>query len=180
MPTILDSYSEANQDDALPISASIYKGAGQSFTVGTTLPLYSAVFYLWKTGSPTGNAYAKIYSMAGTYGTNATPTGSPLATSDPLDVTSVTSTPTLYTLTFSGNNRITMSSGSRYVVTFEFAGGNGSNFIVLGAQSWMPAHSGNTSYMAGSSWTGDNSYDTIFYVYGNPIPVATMNFLEMF
>lgn len=180
MPTLLDGYSEVNQDDALPVSASIYRGAGQAFTSSTTLPLSSAVFYLWKTGSPTGTASAMVYNMGGTYGTNAVPSGSPIATSDVINVASLTSTPTLTSLTFSGTNRVTLNAGSRYVVTFEFTGGNGSNFVVVGAQSWMPAHSGNTCYFVGGGWTGDSGYDTIFYVYGDPIPVATMNFLWMF
>ena len=55
-------------------------GTGQSFT-GNGGTLDSCVFELGKSGSPTGNAVAKIYNHTGTYGTSSKPTGAALATS---------------------------------------------------------------------------------------------------
>ena len=65
--SIIDSYSETNQDDLWNIDSS-WPFLGQSFTATNEIVLNSCKFYLKKVNSPTGNATAQIYAHTGPYG----------------------------------------------------------------------------------------------------------------
>jgi hypothetical protein len=66
--TLIDSYSETNQNSTVTISAGLAtKMVGQSFTSNGWV-LSSCKFYLRKNNSPTGSVYAKLYSHTGTFG----------------------------------------------------------------------------------------------------------------
>jgi hypothetical protein len=164
-----DSYSEANYVEGIAVTSAYNPEVGQSFTSsGGTLN--SVRFYMSKTGSPTGSAYAKVYAHSGTYGTSSVPTGAALATSDAFNVATLTGSPVLTTLTFSGANKITLSPATYYVVTLSFAGGNGSNYPDVGYDDSSPSHGGNAALYDGS-WSGETAVDLIFYVYKDD-PVA--------
>lgn len=110
-------------------SCAIYEGGPtEEYSIcfhgdGTTLE--SIKVYLSKAGSPTGNAYIKIYSHTGSWGS-----GSPdtlLATSDAISVGSLTTTPTATTATFSGAEKISLANGTEYFLSIYYSGGSGSN-----------------------------------------------------
>jgi len=104
--TAIDSYSESHQDLAITLQAGGGNTkVGQSFT-GDGNALNSCKFYLQKSGSPTGNAVATLYAHTGTFGTNGTPTGAALATSDNFDVSTLTTNLQLITFNFSGVEKI--------------------------------------------------------------------------
>jgi len=149
-----------------------YTVVGQSFA-GNGSVLDSVKFLLNKSGSPTGNAVAKIYTHSGTFGTNSLPTGSPLATSDNLDVTTLSTSRLLKTLTFSGTNKILLSSGTNYIVVFEFSGGDSSNYVKI-TENFDGSWSGNICYYGGS-WSSSYLEDLIFYIYGGIGTVAWTN-----
>ena len=88
MSTIIDSYSESNYVTAGYGMSPLGYGVGQSFT-GDGKTLSSVKFYARKVGSPTGNIYAKIFAHSGTYGTSSVPTGTELAVSGAVDVTTI-------------------------------------------------------------------------------------------
>ncbi len=163
MATIVDSYSESNQS----LNRPLYNGStikyGQSFT-GDGGTLNSVKFYLYKTGSPTGNVIAAIYAHSGTFGTNSVPTGSALATSDNFDVSTLTASYQLISFTFSGANKITLTNGTYYVVVVEYGGGDSSNRLQVGYDTSSPTHSGNESFYV-SSWNYLVDGDACFYVY---------------
>jgi hypothetical protein len=120
------------------------KRVGQSFESEHRAILESVKLNLLKSGSPTGSAYVKIYEITGSYGTTAVPTGSPLATSDALDV----STLSIYayqqkTIAFSGANKILIESGHRYALIFEYADGTSSNYVRVGMDSAGSTYPGN-------------------------------------
>lgn len=109
----VDSYSEANRDSEWSIFGAASSAVSQSFTA-TGVTLDSAKFYLRKSvGSPTGNATAILYAHSGTFGTNSVPTGSALATSDPFDVSTLTSSFQLATFNFTGVNRYALVNGTK-------------------------------------------------------------------
>ena len=168
MATLLDSYSESNYDTELSIEVdSSYQFRGQSFTNTNEIELDSAKFYLKKNGSPTGNVYAKIYAITGTSGTDGKPTGSVLATSDAIDVSTLPTSIGLVTFTFSGVNRITLSATTNYVIQCNYNGGDASNYVGFGTDNSSPTDDGNRSFSTdGSTWTANTDYDSIFYVYG--------------
>ena len=169
MATIIDSYSETNQS-AIPRYT--YLGGtqqywGQSFTNAHSALLTNCKFYLYKTGSPTGNIYAKIYTHSGTYGTDGKPTGSVLATSDAFDVSTLPASFQLIDFTFSGANQITLTPSTYYVLVLDCSVGGVDGYAHIGVDS-SPSHSGNYSYSAdGTEWTAGDTTDTCFYVYGS-------------
>lgn len=165
MATIVDSYSESNGENAFSVDSEESYAYGQSFT-GDGGILNSAKFYLGKYGGPTGSCYAKVYSHSGTYGTTSVP-DTLLATSDAVDVSTLAdyTTPALATFTFSGANKITLTSATKYVVVFEYNGGSGSAYVQYWIDFSSLSHDGNGCQYWSSTWYYDASFDTCFYVY---------------
>jgi hypothetical protein len=172
MATLIDSYSETNQDAVLTQSSANRQGVGQVFT-GDGSTLDSAKFYLQiATGTPTGNITARLYASTGTKGSTAKPANasSPLAESDAVNATSIGASLALVTFTFSGVNRISLANGTDYVLVCWYPNGDGSNNLNIGYDSSSPTHSGNFAQTTntGATWTAGATLDTVFYVYGVP------------
>ncbi|MCL4502161.1 MAG: PKD domain-containing protein [Deltaproteobacteria bacterium] len=162
-PVVIDSYSETNRDDYGQLDNNM-RGWGQAFT-GNGASVTSAKFYLQKSGSPTGSAYAKIYAVTGTFGSSAKPAGAALATSSAVTVSTI---PTSYSLVqFNFPTPYKTTNATRYVVTVEYTGGTASNIIRVGLDLSSPTHAGNLSYNWAGTWYPYNS-DVCFYVYGTP------------
>ena len=162
--TLLDSYAEANFSVSYSIFTGNTLGVGQSIQ-GNGENVSSCKFFLRKTGSPTGNAFAKIYAATGTYGTNAIPTGAALATSDAFDVSTLTTSNVLRTINFSGANNIKLTNGTTYILAFEWVGGNGSNFVNMTGDATSPTSPGNASRIPTTTWANLSGNDLIFYIY---------------
>ena len=163
MSSVVDSYSESNYavDTVFGVS---YPKYGQSFTANGSI-LDSAEFYLKTTGSSTGNVTATIYAHdGGTFGSTGLPTGTALATSDTFDVSALTTSNALITLTFTGANRITLTNATHYFVILE--GTTAGNFIYIGIDNTSPTAAGNLARDDGTGWS-TTSNDVIFYVYGD-------------
>lgn len=170
-PVVLDSYSETNEDSSGNMASDSNTAMGQAFTASAG-KLTSVKFYLKKTGSPTGNATAKLYAATGTVGTNATATGAALATSSTsLDVSTLTTSYALKEFTFTGADQYAMVSGNGYVVAVEFSGGGAGNSLNMGYDGSSPTHAGNLAFKNSSAvWTSDGNSDTAFYIYvGSPL-----------
>jgi hypothetical protein len=138
---------------------------GQSFMAHYTGVLKDVRLLLLKLNNPTGNATVSIYAHSGTYGQSSIPTGSPLAVSDVFDVSSLTASPTLTTIPFSGVNKITLNEDQYYCLVVDYHGGNGLNqFIVCCVDSDI--HSGNMIWAGGDqNWQPVTTNDIVFYVY---------------
>jgi hypothetical protein len=114
---------------------------------------------------------AQIYSHTGTFGD--TGVGDLLlATSDTIDVSTLTTSPTIRTLTFSGVNRIKLINQTKYVVVLSYTGGNGSNIVYLGMDTSSASHNGNAVVYKSPNWVAYGAtygfiYDACFYVYTN-------------
>jgi hypothetical protein len=167
MATIVDSYAESNQDDQDGMWSGGKTYIGQSFTCSTAATLDSAKFFLKKAGSPTGSIYAVLYAEthATAYGTDSVPTGAALATSDAVDVSSLTTSFQLITFNFSGANRVALTAPTYYCIECNYSGGASGTDPIVGEDSSSPTHSGNWHYYT-TSWLSNGAVDTIFYVYG--------------
>ena len=166
----VDSYSESNQNTDMSLDNYILDNTalGQSFTNTNSVTLDSVKFYILKNSLPTGNATVSIYAHTGVYGSASLPTGSALATSDTFDVSTLTTSHQLKTFTFSGVNRIALTSGTYYVVMLNYGGdGNTSHSVSVGVDSTSPTASGNLIYTTGGITYAWGVRDTIFYVYGD-------------
>jgi hypothetical protein len=172
---LVDSFTvEPNGGQPVLVSPNVAKW-GQAFH-GLTGKIDSAQFKVAKFGSPTGNTYVQLYTIgSGSYGTTAKP-GTLLATSDTLDISTFPSYSTVTDLvyksfTFSGVNRISLATGTDYIIAVCYDGGDGSNYLSAGYNNATPTHDGNPSYFA-SSWIVAASWDTEFYVYNAEEPPA--------
>ena len=167
MANLIDSY-ELGSTGAAAFLASNWgtTGVAQSFVVpsgGTTL--YSAKFWLHKSGAPSGNLSFKIYNISGSPGSTAAPTGAAIATSNTLTATTLTTSSVLTELLFTGVNVIYLPAGS-YEVAIEYSGGDTSNYVLVSRVG--SSASGNAAYQAtaGSAYTSNSFDDSSFYVYG--------------
>lgn len=168
MATLVDGYSESNRNAGVGVRAGSILEVTQSFT-GNESVLDSAKFFLMKIGSPTGSAVAKVYAHSGTYGTSSVGGGTLLATSDSVDVSTITTSYTLVEFLFSGDNRIILAGTVNYIISFCFEGGSGSDLIYIAYDSTSPTHGGNYSYkFYTGTWYVNSGYDLVFYVYGTP------------
>lgn len=158
---IEDTYSETNWDTDLDIFTGARSALGQSFTASFNGDMTTAVWYLEKVGVITGNAVAKLYAHTGVYGTSSVPTGVALATSDNFDVSTLTVFSTLIPFHFS--TPFTLVSGTHYVVTIEYTGGDASNYLEVGSNQFGSSHSGNVSSFNGAWSPTPGGWDAIFY-----------------
>ena len=164
MAKLVDSYSETNQNAYGNVWAS-YPGEGQSFTA-IAGKLGSCKFYCKKNGSPTGNIWAELYAHAGTYGTSSVPTGSALATSNTIDISTLSTSYTLVKFSFTGANLYKLVNGTKYCIAVRYTGGDEYNSLYAGFDNTSPTHSGNAFYLSTVSWNSRGSgVDDCFYVY---------------
>jgi hypothetical protein len=166
--TLVDSYSEANTDDIYYLdntAASSYTtGISQSFT-GIAGNIGVSKFYLQRFGSPTGNIVSKLYTIRGGEGGNAPDIL--LATSDNIDVSTLSTSQTLVSFIFSGINQYTMSAAT-YAITIEYPSGNreAGNYVTVGVDS-TGISSGTDALEQSGFWEVDRTptINMIFYVY---------------
>ncbi|MCX6814650.1 MAG: hypothetical protein NTY20_03310 [Candidatus Aenigmarchaeota archaeon] len=178
---IIDSLSEIHYNETdYPVYSSATK-VYQSFT-GNGAPLKKVKFYLKKEGNPTGNAYVKLYTHSGTFGVDSVPTGSPLASSDSFDVSTMTTSYQLITFEFTAP--YTLVNGTYYCLVLEPPAGTQTNRVVAGA-NWAGKpvtglggwnHPGNLgAYISPApGWFPVYDDDLIFYAMSDTPGVSTV------
>lgn len=158
----VDSYSDSNSDGLLSLNNTNFAVA-QSFT-GDGRTLNNTKLYLLKSNAPTGNAVVNIYKHSGVYGSGSLPEGSPLATSNNLDVSTLTTSAAEYSITFSGGNQIVLTDGVKYVFAIEYTAGTSSAFVRVRCDTSSPTHSGNASTKSSTGYWALSGNDLAFIV----------------
>jgi hypothetical protein len=166
------SYPDSNRNEDTAVYTASSR-VGQSFTA-TGGKLYSASLMLSKFGSPTGTAQFSVYAHTGTYGSTGTGTGTALASSGTIDLSTLNGTPTTTTLYFTGPNQITLEDGTYYVIVAEYSGGDMENYLLVGRDSSSPTHDG-IMVRYSSSWGVISGNDAIFYVVTLPTVVDAIS-----
>lgn len=113
------------------------------------------------TGSPTGMVVAKIYNTANTFGTNSIPTGTVLATSNPIDVSTLSDSYTNVDFIFRPSEKIQLG-GSFKAISIEYSDGSSDDYISIGTDT-TSSYEGYFSYLRGS-WNSENSQDMVFEI----------------
>lgn len=155
-------------------SASVYFAmADASFTVGqsfTSLPdittLISAQFYLKKLGVVAGSITAIVKAHSGVYGTSSLPDGVAVATSDAVDVATITADFASITFNFSGGNQIHLAENTHYTIELSYGGASAGNEIHVAASSDNGGHDGNAFYSVAAVYALSLGVDTIFTING--------------
>ncbi len=160
--TVEDSNAETGNSFA--IGNATITGQAQSFQNGAVAQYATRVHArLRKSGSPTGNLTAKIYTHSGTFGTSSIP-NVVQATSVNLDVATLTTTYQEIEIAFA--TQFEMLASTNYVIAFEYSGGDASNFVQIEGDT-TGTHVGNKSQNAGG-WTAQAAEDLWFQVYASP------------
>lgn len=165
--TIVDSYSEINQDSGLNLFSGSIIRCGQSFTPSFSGTMDSTKFYLKKTGNPVGDVVSRIYVMPTALGgDNDVPMLTPLVSSGKVNASTLSTSYQLITFNYI-NGEIPLVKGLNYVVSVEVTDGDASNFITVGYDASTPTHVGNQVTYT-SSWSAV-AVDTCFYVYAEQL-----------
>jgi hypothetical protein len=165
--TLVDSYSESNY---IADTYSEAEHKGNSFYNTNQIDLSSCKFYIRKVGTPTGNVTAKLYAHSGTYGSSSVVTGSVLATSDNVDVTTISSA-AFGLVTFTFSTPYNMAATTNYCIVVGISTGTAENGIRIGYDNTSPSHGGNYLTELGDY---NNTRDMCFYVYGNATTTGTV------
>ena len=160
-----------------------FSAAAQSFQ-GNGDSIVSCKFRLHRYGSPTGNVYARIYAITGSYGTTSKPNGNfitYLAISDPVAISSITNTADTflwYEFTFSTPYQTT--NGTYYCVGIDYILGDDSNNILVARSTGTAGFAGNASSGNGvtPTWNAEAT-DLNFYVYGQAAAANPGNFFQV-
>lgn len=158
-------------------------GKGQAFNASQNATITGVSFRLKKIGTPAATTMtAKLYSTTGTYGSSARP-NTLLATSDTINVSTLTTSYATSTLTFSGANQYAMTSGTKYAIQLDVdITGTATNAVVAGLIAPTGGlHSGNWFTYDGL-YTTYSDIDMIFEVIGNESSgtVSTVSDLVIF
>ena len=179
-PTLMDSYTTANQDtgysmkDLHPSNSADKSSVGQSFTSTGRWNITSVKFYLQETLTATGDAYAHLYAHSGVYGASSKPTGAPLAVSEAVAVSGIGAGLSLIEFTFNASNQYQLDPTQTYCIAYinPTAGDiTGTDYITAGIDQSAPTHGGNIFYYANSAWSFTAGYDMIFYLYVDSTPI---------
>jgi len=175
---LIDSYSETNKDGSTvlrinhPSAIAANSARGQCFFTESNEDLYlcKVKFYLSRNPTPDGNLKAYLYEITGTYGTNAVPTGAPLAMSNAVPMSSVGPLVTFSLITFTfPSPRYRLQASHHYaiaVVVLDCTTCDADNNIEAGFDFTAPSHGGNAFYYRNGGWISVATHDTCFYVYG--------------
>lgn len=139
----------------------VQDAVGQTFK-GQGGLLHSVSFDLAKIGSPTGPIVVKIWAHTGTYGSTGVPTGSVLATSEPIDASTLPtwSSTSTFEFFFDASEQFQLQTGVPYVATIHHDGISGNYPVVKRYQDAAATHEGNFVYTAtGASWSPIGTWD---------------------
>lgn len=115
----------------------------QSFSNGVVQQYLTRVHArLKKVGAPTGNIFGRLYAHTGTFGVSSLPTGGVLATTAVIDVSTLTTSYLEKELAFT--TPYLMAANTNYVLLFEYAGGDVSNYVHIEGDT-TGTHAGNNS-----------------------------------
>jgi hypothetical protein len=159
---LLDSHGTDGSTQLL--WASLVKQYGQSIRLDKSVYIMQVNLRLSKVGSPTGTAYSHIYSHSGVFGAaGSVPVGSPLATSDPLDISTLTGSAVETELVF--DTPYLLPSNTPIFIVLESNNGDVSNRVVIDANITDLSHPGvSASYI--SSWATNTGLDMAFELFG--------------
>lgn len=159
-----EDFNSADTGTNYAVGNGTITGQGQAFANGVNAQFLTRAFFkLKKVLLPTGTAVAKLYAIAGAFGSAAIPTGAALATSKTVDVSKLTTS--YQTIEFGFDTQYKMVASTNYAITVEYSGGSATDYVhVEGAA--VGTHAGNASANTGA-WTAAAAADLNFRVHAS-------------
>lgn len=170
--TLLNSYDGGNIFDA-PIQVPNYLGAGAAFSVPYDASISSISFELYRVGNPVGSLVVNIYST-GSMSTAPNANAVPLASSNTVDESTLSTSPTYVTFTFSTPFSASSSSNYNYIV----CGSNNfdsNNYVelVCGASPPVGTALDLTVQKLSTYYISSNAHSADYILYGTFTGLAT-------
>lgn len=177
MPVLTDWTPLAQRNMGQILSSTDDRGSGNTFICTMSGNIYSARFYCYKVGGPTGTATAKLYSVSGTTvaGVDGKP-GTALQTSSGIDVTTMTDVwpGDWVEFRFAPTGSGYMDAGTHYFISLEYSGAGSGVYIVQGheyASPNAPVRCAADNYADSSdmtNWYASTVRVAVFEVYVEP------------
>lgn len=175
--------------DLHPTDTEYASSIGQTFTVPSNSNYYltRVMFDSWvDVGSPAGSdAKIVLYDTTGTYGVDAVPSGSELATTRNYSISELDNdVGDLTAFLFSGDQQYVLEAGNQYAIVFRgptTGTMDPSNMLNL-TVNVNGTHSGNSFRYVGPAPHWDTTFsasDFIFYVYGEPIGTTLIDTVKI-
>jgi hypothetical protein len=184
MEILVDHLAEYNDPTAfLLFYWSSDPAYGQTFSCDVNCLFSHCKFYLKKTTGGTGTITARLYAMTGTYGTTGKPTGTPIAETSAINISSLSDSVWALTDFVFSSGTLNGIAGTKYCIVLY---STNANSVYMAQHDTDPSisgyHNGNAFELSnGITWQELPGKDCIFYVYGTiPDPVNTGNFFLMF
>lgn len=176
----INSFAQSNQNTSNSMYGSSQSSIGQALALSAGGVLNMIQFSLEKVGAPTGTIIVRVYNITGTIGTNAVPTGSAIANSNTIDVSTLpTGGFSLIPFFFSGTNKITLTNGQQLAIAVEYTGGDASDYVNVGSQNGLTGVNG-VYTSAGFTWNTTTTFEQIFSIYANGSSSITLDNLVPF
>lgn len=184
--TMIRNYTQTTANEGILLrslhpSANTYaSAASQSFNMSepSSYKITSCVFRLKNFTSLTGIAHAALYEISGTSGSTSIPTGSALATSDGVDL----STARLqnltdfiyYPFTFNSTQQYAMSANHNYSIAYlnPATGNIDANHIMLIQYVSSGSDAGNAANYTNGAWSAMSAADVPYILYGAAVSVG--------
>lgn len=164
VPSQLNGFTnEAAIDSAVALDGTI---DGVGMTVPTNVgasgskPIVEAHFWLKKTGNPTGPIRARLYNTSASAPINGS---GPIATSDPIDASTLTGSFQMVRFTFPLNERFPIVRGVTYFIDVEYAGSLADS-VDVAVDASSPVGSGTLYRLSGGAFTIDNTRKALWRV----------------
>lgn len=150
---------------------------GESFRSKTNATITDVYFYLNRYGSPSGNIQAALYTSTGTLGSGDNEYGTLLATSDPIDMMSLSTTPGWVQFFFSGANLVEIAQDTDYHIAVYRSGPTpiAGNYPRIYLSAARPEMTGTTSLRTTHSVIYSDN-DTLVSIWADTAPQA--NFIS--
>lgn len=168
--SVLDEYPDTNYDQNGSYSSQ--DAYAQAFRLSAGAKISRVEFSMRTDAAPSGNVYARLYAAAGTLGSSAVPTGSPLAVSALVDVTTLPSAYEMIPFDFA--TPPDADADVTYCIAPEFDGTPDGLYPLVGLDVFAATHAGNMSQRNRSTglWEAVASQDLIFRLTGTHLPWA--------
>jgi hypothetical protein len=161
VPSLIDSNTTYDAYEVQYVGAN--EDVGQAITLSANTEITSIELYLSKSGSPTGTSVVNLYASTGTIGSTAVPTGSSLANTNTLDVSTLTTDMQFIEFTFSPHYN---ASAGDICIVHTYTGGGPNDKVLLGFG--YTSHAGNEFKRdtPSSAWDAIDGNDLDFKLYG--------------
>lgn len=171
---VLFKSNQNTQNNYTGVSNSSNTKCGQAVIVSSSCVVTTLGLYLQKFASPTGNAYLRIYGCSGTPGSSGSVTGSYLATSAAIDVSTLSSSWSWVEMPLT--TPYSMTAGN-YCIVLEYNDGTTtSNGVYVGFSGSGSDDTGNLLYQNGNAYTSGDALYRIYTAgsYNTIIPITTV------